>query len=261
MATKNMRRAVRRASAATNRRAVSQMPDGGGFGLIYVLRDTNNPNVAKIGRTIEATALARAKDYGRQHDRHWTVVAQFGTLRVNEVEAAIHVHLSVQRIDTASNAREIFRVTPASAVALVPQFIIAPNDGGAALAAHIERLRGRLTYQAVNPGAGYSHPKHDYWRNAIRDDAQRQLLALDALERGITVDELRDIYTTQHTARQQELARLKAEHNAKWTAEYRRQSFWTRWFGSLPYVPEQPINNTRFPGAPNYAIPYLRRAA
>ena len=124
------------------------------LGIIYVL--TNDKRTwTKIGRTSAGTALGRASAYGQVHGLKWTVVTQWPTLRVEEVEANIHDALAAKRMRTDTNAREIFNIKPAQAVEIARSMIVplngSPEQKQVAISTHAAKVRRRLNSQASFP--------------------------------------------------------------------------------------------------------------
>jgi hypothetical protein len=225
---------------------------GGGLGIIYILTD-HQKRLSKIGRTSAGTATGRAISYGKSHGHSWSVVAEFSTQRVNEVEANIHAQLAYCRVKTETGAREIFRIKPSEADSLVRSLICHHNDP-AALRKHLERVRARLRqqYRWLTTHSGYSTGE------TIQREIYVPLLALDALERGITFDEMKCIYKKMRDKRKKEEARIQTDFNTKREAEWKAMSVWSKlgtfWNAPRPTdKPDEKIDDTKFPRAPYYA--------
>jgi hypothetical protein len=95
-------------------------------GTLYVLANRDS-SLAKVGLTRNGTPDARASDYERQHGIQWHVYWSARTCDVAAAEAAAHSELAPQRFSLTPDAREIFHVTPAKAVAVAQRYVVAPD--------------------------------------------------------------------------------------------------------------------------------------
>ena len=91
-------------------------------GLLYVLANRDS-SLAKIGMTRNGTPDARATDYERKHGIAWRVFWQARTERVAGTEAAIHHELAAYRFSLTPEAREVFHIVPARAVAVAKRYM------------------------------------------------------------------------------------------------------------------------------------------
>ncbi len=244
--------------------------NGGGIGTIYVLANKNK-TWSKIGRTVSSTAAGRAQSYGKVHGHQWSVFTQLLTMRVSEVETNIHNKIFSWRVETQTRAREIFKISPAQAEALARSMILEPGGNSVAqrtaIIDHVARVRVRL------------HAQEDYLRvrssrstiggsSVVETDIYPQYVALDALERGITVDEMLGVYRTMWTKREIEVADMQVQSALlyqKAAVAWRATSLFSKLANM--YVSPQPtdpefklvkINEKIFPAPPRYASELLR---
>jgi hypothetical protein len=231
--------------------------DGGGIGIIYILTDEGR-KLSKIGRTTAATAVGRAISYGKAHGHRWTIFAQMTTLRVAEVETSIQARLYSKQLQTKTGAREIFKVHPTEAETVARSLILSPGDTPEAqreaIKRHVLRVRKRLSDQErflLHRSRG------DF--GTIPIDIWSQYVALDALERGISIDEMVTIYEGMITRRAAELARIKAANEAAYNKANKAQGWWKRIFGPTLSIPKEQLDEKLYPDVEYYAWNAVRR--
>jgi hypothetical protein len=229
---------------------------GGGVGIIYILTDADR-KLSKIGRTTAGTAAGRATSYGKLHGHRWTVFAQMATLRVAEVEANIHVTFEAKRLPTSTNAREIFKIRPMEAEAAARALILPPGATAEvqreAIRRHVQRVRSRLKDQEAFLDARRLRSSIPGLSTVIEAEIYPQYLVLDALERGISVEEILDIYRRMRSRRTAEEQRIEAAYRSKSDTAWNSTSWWSRLWNGTPYVTKEEINNELFPRIPYYA--------
>jgi hypothetical protein len=229
---------------------------GGGLGVIYILTDAAR-KLSKVGRTTVGTAAGRAASYGKVHGHRWTVFAQMATLRVAEVEANIHAQFGTARVQTSTNAREIFKIAPTEAEAAARALILPPGATVEArresIKAHVRRVRARLKNQEQFLLARSLKSSIPSLSTAIETEIYPQYVALDALKRGISVEEILDIYKRMISKNAAEGRRIEAEYQAKSEAAWNATSWWSRLWSGTPYVAREEIDPDRFPSVPYYA--------
>jgi T5orf172 domain len=243
---------------------------GDGLGVIYILTDPRK-TLSKIGRTSAGTAAGRASEYGKAHGYRWTVFAQLASLRVAEVEANIHAQFWTKRVQTATNAREIFKVRPAEAEAVARSMVLPPGSSPDAIKKHVKEVRLRLEGQENFILSRSSYTSMQY----IEMNIYPQYLALDALERGISTQEMLNIYERMESKRQLELDRIQADadrlqaaYYAKSIAEWKAKHWWSKAaeFWTVPRPTDMPpgaqrtkIQESLYPAPPRYAPALIRQ--
>jgi hypothetical protein len=243
---------------------------GGGLGVIYILTDRHKA-LSKIGRTSAGTAAGRAAEYGKAHGHQWTVFTQLASLRVAEVEANIHAQFWTKRVRTETNAREIFRVKPTEVEAVARTLVLPPGSSLDVIKRHVRKVRLRLEGQEEFLLSRSSYSTSEY----IELNIYPQYLALDALERGISIQEMFDMYERMESSRQLELGRIqeessrfREEYYQKSMAEWKAKPWWSKAaeFWSAPRPTDTPpgaqttkIAESLYPSPPRYASVLIRQ--
>lgn len=91
----------------------------------------------------------------------------------------------------------------------------------------------------------------------IEAEIYPQYLVLDALERGISVEEMLGMYRRMRSRRTAEEQRIDAAYRSRSDAAWNSTSWWSRLWNGTPYVAKEEINNGLFPPIPYYAAELL----